>query len=298
MPAERENVHVLGYASSVKVSRGASVTVFVCSLLALVPALLGSHLFSFVTLALSLGAVAYITKHPTKQGGRGLATVAIVVSAAGLVVSFGLAPFFTRWFGSRVNEANIASICSANMYGVVQGLRTYAQEHDGVFPPDVGTLVACGLLGSKHVRCPWGGNYVLVRGVRPDEGPYTLLVYEPLGNHRDGAHVGLLGGDVALYSPAEYQDLLARYQHLAASRPADRSPSSAGRPHCATRPTTTRRKFIWADGEWKEERDVRPTPAATGPVTGQKSQRPKTTHKFIWKDGEWKEERGASPPQR
>ncbi len=110
--------------------------------------------------------------------------------------------------------------CAENLRVIGQACITYASANRGDFPRSLKELMYAsgGALRPDQMTCPnagkkgRGGDYVYVPGYRQADDPNSILVYEPLGNHKKkpGGHVLLLGGTVNWLDENEHKAAIAR----------------------------------------------------------------------------------------
>ena len=110
--------------------------------------------------------------------------------------------------------------CAENLRVIGQACITYASANRGDFPRSLKELMYAsgGALRVDQMTCPnagkkgRGGDYVYVPGYRQTDDPNSILVYEPLGNHKKkpGGHVLLLGGAVNWLDENEHKAAIDR----------------------------------------------------------------------------------------
>jgi competence protein ComGC len=102
------------------------------------------------------------------------------------------------------HKAKIVS-CKENLAQIALGLRLYASEHQGNFPPDLGGLIEDGYVGSeRRFDCPStalrgaAGNpeYHYVTGYTITSPSDAVLVFDKAENHKEGKHVLYISGDI------------------------------------------------------------------------------------------------------
>lgn len=111
--------------------------------------------------------------------------------------------------------------CAENLQAIGQACLRYAHAHQGSFPPALKGLARADSpqrLSPEQLFCPnagkkgRGGNYVYVPGLRSTDDPGTILVYEPLGNHKKkpGGHVLRVSGLVEWLNEEQHKAAVAQ----------------------------------------------------------------------------------------
>ncbi len=158
--------------------------------------------------------------HPVhEQSKSGWSRRRILILAGLAVVLAGLGGV-AAWARLASNKAGDRKICAANLKAIGRACTSYADSHQGNFPPSLDALMSGGTspLEPAQLICPnagkkgRGGQYVYVPGRRKTDAPTSVLAYEPLGNHKKkpGGHVLLLNGTVKWLSGNEYDSTVAQ----------------------------------------------------------------------------------------
>lgn len=137
-----------------------------------------------------------------KRRGAGftLTELVFVVAIITLFIVL-LTPFITK----VKTEAKIIS-CEENLQNIGLGLKLYAKEHDGAFPPKLGDLLEGGYVGSEKVfDCPSTSalgtreepEYHYTTGYTVLSPSDSMIVFDKDGNHKGGTHVLYVSGDIA-----------------------------------------------------------------------------------------------------
>jgi hypothetical protein len=122
----------------------------------------------------------------------------------------------------------------------------WADDHDGVFPPDLLKLVPAYADNAKILQCPWytrhaadGVDYVYVSGLRATDAGFTVVAYEPLP--------GPDGKVYALYADAHAE--LVRFDEL--KKTLDEQVAARAKHKRETRRIEP--KGVACDDEWDDE---------------------------------------------
>lgn len=95
--------------------------------------------------------------------------------------------------------------CERNLQRIGLGVRVFAIEHDGNFPPNLGELVEGGYIESeRYLDCPSSPHagssrepdYHYVTGYTATSSSDTELVFDKNENHKTGKHLLRVSGDV------------------------------------------------------------------------------------------------------
>lgn len=147
--------------------------------------------------------------------------VGVIIGAIGMLVLMGIvdrirnADTVTLTMSSEKKAAaqtNVNRILSqTHMRSIVQGLISYAGNHDGQFPPRdrwPETLIDEGYIAVEILSSPLGGEYTLV--TMPQELDATVLVlYENPDHFETGVNVVFADTSVGHLPHAEFERLLA-----------------------------------------------------------------------------------------
>ncbi len=173
----------------------------------------------FGVLAIVVGATALIRirRNPHRYTGRRLARVGVMLGIFGLIVPSVVILSALNWVQGR----HWQTICSANLGGIGQGIRMYAEEDpNGVFPDDIRKLTSAGMVTSKQLQCPavsrGGPCYHYVPGYSLSSDPKCVVMFEGIDNHNgDGGWVLYQDGSVAFLTDAELQLVINENMHKA-----------------------------------------------------------------------------------
>ena len=194
------------------------------------------------------------TKNP-KVGGRGMAIAGLVLGVVGLVIVTPLEIAFFAGVGgvmvpalSRTRDAANEIKCRNNLSQLSIAMQQYANANGGKFPDQLADLVQYGAPGNAFV-CPTddkqppsgspqamasqisGGqtSYTYVgNGVTTAAPSDTIVLYEPLGNHKHGMNVLFSDGHTQFLNKAEAQTILD--QQAAGKHPITLSGSTTPEP--------------------------------------------------------------------
>lgn len=131
--------------------------------------------------------------------GFTLTELAIIIAILGIIILL-LTPF--------INEVRTRAEvvgCESNFQEISLGLRLYAIEHDGKFPPNLSELAKGGYVADKKVfDCPSGPptgkiqepDYHYITGHTILSPSDSAIVFDKIGNHKKGKHVLYIGGDI------------------------------------------------------------------------------------------------------
>jgi predicted Zn finger-like uncharacterized protein/prepilin-type processing-associated H-X9-DG protein len=189
--------------------------------------------------------------NPAQAGGRGLAVAGLITGGIGLLISLlfvvpfmmGATGAFIPAFANAREAANRVK-CASNMRQLGQAMMLYANDNNGAFPAKLEDLLASDpTLDRKVFICPdddksppsatnaqtaaqeiaSGSNcsYLYVgNGLTPSAGADTVLLYEPLGLHKQrnpGMNVLFADGHVEFLKSADAQTILD--QQVAGKKP-------------------------------------------------------------------------------
>ena len=102
------------------------------------------------------------------------------------------------------NKANIIG-CEENLQKIGFGLRLYANEHNGEFPPNLGELARGGYVESEkvldcpsspHAGCAESPDYHYTTGYTILSPSDSEIVFDKTENHKGGKHVLYVSGDI------------------------------------------------------------------------------------------------------
>ncbi|GMU23961.1 MAG: hypothetical protein AMXMBFR13_40380 [Phycisphaerae bacterium] len=155
--------------------------------------------------------------------------VLLIGGAALALVCIGVVGFLAR--GSS-NTPGDRTLCGENLEAIGRACASYANTHQGNFPPSLSELAGTSgnTLTAEQLTCPnagkkgRGGDFVYVPGYRSTDSPDSILVYEPLGNHKrkPGGHVLLLNGTVKWLTAEQHATAMAQVKAHQARVPAAR----------------------------------------------------------------------------
>ena len=132
----------------------------------------------------------------------------------------------------RIHEHPPRVYCASNLRQIGQGIQLYANEHGGLFPPDLATMLLTDDLTADACVCPAtqdtraegattqavatnltaGGHLSYVytgKGLTGGAPRNAVLAYEPLGNHGAGLNVLFADGSVQWLDATQGQRLIA-----------------------------------------------------------------------------------------
>lgn len=252
-----------GYSTSTSTS-GMAIASFICGLLFCIP-------FASL-LAIIFGAIGIRRTRDENVGGRGFAIAGLVLGSASLafMVIFGISvaiPAFSRArdFANRVK-------CAADMRMIGQATITYANSHGGQFPDSLPTLMNSSTLPPTMFVCPSSNNtpapgstpqqqaaglstaaghlsYIYIAaGLNANTAPpRTVLMYEPIADHKDGMNVVLADGSVQFVNNPQASQMVSQIESRTGAQartpfvaPANLAPTFPGLPPMPTTPPTAR----------------------------------------------------------
>jgi len=154
----------------------------------------------------------------------------LLSGAAVMLVCIGIAGAVMR---ATANTPGDRKLCAENLQAVGRACISYANSHQGSFPPSLKELARTGgaeALRPEQFSCPnagkkgRGGGYVYVPGLRKIDDPTTILAYEPLGNHKKkpGGHVLLVSGIVNWLDENQHKTAVDQVKARQARPPANR----------------------------------------------------------------------------
>jgi hypothetical protein len=138
-----------------------------------------------VGLPLSTIDVLRARNRPAAKHERFLGLTGLTLNFVGLFVSLPLA---LMAFG-HMREISLRSLCQSNLRALAKGLRIYADENGGAYPPDLITLVGTGGATTGQLRCLFDWNprglptYTYMTRLRSDDPADVVVLYEPSSNH-------------------------------------------------------------------------------------------------------------------
>ena len=103
--------------------------------------------------------------------------------------------------------------CMENLSAIAKTLQTYAISNES-FPSSQQELMDYAGYGSRLFRCPDpnGSAYTYIPGVRGDEPPTTVLVYESKPVHKGKCNVLFLGGQIEALTPEQFKQAIEATQ--------------------------------------------------------------------------------------
>ncbi len=113
------------------------------------------------------------------------------------------------------------TVSLANTRAIMAACHIYAANHDGVYPPDLETLIRLGSLSQKQLISPNSGSdenaYIYIAGCDPENcDAGTVIVYEnPRINMGEDIPVGFSDGHAALIAVEDLDALLDRSREAA-----------------------------------------------------------------------------------
>ena len=188
--------------------------------------------------AIILGAIGLSRTRDPNVGGRGFAIAGLTMGIVGMLLSTcAFLPWILLPSLNRARETANRVKCASNMRQIGQGMLLYANENGGNYPPDLGTILTTQSLGAEVLVCPSTTDtrapgatpaqqaaslsqgkhvsYIYVgAGLHTAEsGPDTVLLYEPLANHRnDGINILWGDGHVSFMTRLQAQKILTELQ--------------------------------------------------------------------------------------
>jgi hypothetical protein len=121
------------------------------------------------------------------------------------------------------------NMCADNLRRIAEACGKYAGVHGGEYPDRLSRLYALGYVNHLTARCPStagivkedefllaldypshaNGSYMYLgaRMCRANTRPTTILLFEPIGNHRSGGHVLFASGEVQWWSATDITQL-------------------------------------------------------------------------------------------
>jgi type II secretory pathway pseudopilin PulG len=150
-------------------------------------------------LVMSVIALRRARRQPAVFGGGGLAAGGIVLGIVGVLL--GLVLIVVVPWGLRLSHVALAM---ENLQMLGADIRTYANYHDGHFPPSLQDLIVDGsavpetLINPNSGREPPACDYYYVTGLREDDPPDWMVAWEdPNQNGGEGACVLHVVGNVS-----------------------------------------------------------------------------------------------------
>jgi len=153
----------------------------ICSVIGLLP-LLVTVLFSLIGLALGLQALKRCGDNPLHRHNRRKALAACVLAALGPLVQAGAVCILDRAHARALVQAKIA-YSVANLRATGQGLRAYANDHDGEFPQHLGIMTLSPYVSETTLQCAIARDYALwcpyhyVLGYMSDDDPDSIVAF-------------------------------------------------------------------------------------------------------------------------
>jgi hypothetical protein len=161
---------------------------------------------SFCAMMIGVGILFYVKGTP---GARTAITFSLLSLLTGLVGPMLFAKQSLTWRLAIENQE------LANVVGIVTASRTYAQGHDGKFPPDLNALLDAGLLTAEHLHSPFGNGETITMQERVKNQKMTAQEFATwYARHSDYDYYG---GDYTLQA-------IAASTRPAASAPAAPAP--------------------------------------------------------------------------
>ncbi|MFT3787545.1 MAG: DUF4190 domain-containing protein [Tepidisphaeraceae bacterium] len=184
------------------------------SIAALVTGILGICVPLLPLVAIILGAIGLRRTRQPGAGGQGLAIAGLVLGICG-VLFFALQISILLPSLNRAREMANRAKCRSQLAQIGTGLRIYAVQNNGQFPPDLATLLTEADLPSGITNCPdaptSGTSYVYV-GKGVSERLVTsndAIVFEVLSNHHgEGGNVVFGDGHVDWVPRKSYNALV------------------------------------------------------------------------------------------
>ena len=180
-------------------------------------------------LGLVLGIAAWIRvkRCPGVYRGTGDAIAAVCIGALNFVTIPALLMSLRR-----AHDLAHRAVCSANLRGAGQALRMYADANQGVFPPDLTTLVELGMTSARQFQCPFEGNvdeasydYQYFGGLTDKSPPAWIIMYEHLANHdNEGGNVLYVDRQVEFIKEPAYTAEVERVRRGISESRSDREP--------------------------------------------------------------------------
>lgn len=150
-------------------------------------------------------------------GGRGFALAGIGLGAGGLLAAgcllSAVLPVITR-----DRAAADHARCRANLQQIGVAIANYASTSSGgTFPVSLDDLVASGAITPIALTCPAAGStdgttsyiYLGMHFTAATASRTTVIAYEPVSDHGDGAHVLFGDGTVVFCNPQQAAQLIA-----------------------------------------------------------------------------------------
>ena len=134
-----------------------------------------------------------------KKAGFTLIELAVIVA---IIITFII--LLTPIIGRIRTRAELVT-CEENLQKIGLGLKLYANEHQGKFPPSLSELIEDGYVEDERVfDCPSNRyigdvlepDYHYTTGHSISSSSDTAIVFDKITNHRDGKHVLYISGDI------------------------------------------------------------------------------------------------------
>jgi prepilin-type processing-associated H-X9-DG protein len=185
--------------------------------------------------AVILGIIGVIRTSGTRGRGRGFAITGLVLGVVGLALFAAVAPVAI----ARGKEGANRVKCGSNLRQIGMAMLMYSNENRGAYPPTLNELLLTQDISSDVCVCPSTSDkappspyanpnpsrrqfdltpgkhlsYVyLGKGMTNTAGALTVLVYEPLADHREGSNVLFGDGRVEFIPKPVMDKVLAELQ--------------------------------------------------------------------------------------
>jgi type II secretion system protein G len=132
------------------------------------------------------------------------------------------------------------SVSASNTATIATACLVHAEQHGGVLPPDIETLVNEGLISTEVLIAPQDESgaacsYIYVKGQKHTMDPRNVLVYERNDlNGGEGVNVAFLDGHVKWLTMSQFQEQLAITKERLAKTGVDVETSPSARPGSVT----------------------------------------------------------------
>lgn len=121
------------------------------------------------------------------------------------VVLAALLYYLTTPAYGRVRELEKRIHCQACIKQVAFALQFYAEDHDGKRPETLQAIVETYLKVPELLVCPATSSSQYEYDAKATLGPRGMVMWDGLGNHKDGRNVLLGNGDVLFLTEEEFQ---------------------------------------------------------------------------------------------
>ncbi len=201
--------------------KGMALGAMVCGIIGI----LGCFPIGIAGLILGIVAVSRVSRKPAEYGGRGMAIAGICTGGASILLVIPMIMMASILLPSlaRARELSKRAVCAANLRGIGQAMRVYANDFNEEYPPNFKTLLKSGIVTKKMFVCPSStvdvigvgkdleACYAYIKGQGEWNNPSNVLVYEKADHHGgEGGNVLFCNGTVEFIKPYSRIEELAR----------------------------------------------------------------------------------------